>query len=93
VVELSNWNVAIDRLLGHQLDAIYRDEFEIRRVLKNRPALNVQFGAAIMTDLKAFLSVAICDSCAKLQEFINYHLAQNEGKFTLQGLLAADLRD
>ena len=93
VVELPNWNAAIDRLLDHKLDAIYRDEFEIRRVLKNRPALNVQFGAAIMTDQKAFLSVAICDSCAKLQEFINYHLAQNEGKFTLQGLLASDLRD
>jgi NADPH:quinone reductase-like Zn-dependent oxidoreductase len=66
---------------------------EIRRVLKIRPTLNVHFGAAVITDQKAFLSIAICDSCTKLQEFINFHLAQTQGTFTLQGLLASDLRD
>jgi polar amino acid transport system substrate-binding protein len=93
IVEMDNWNAAIEDLVGQRLDAIYRDEFEIRRVLKNRPALNVRFGTAIVTDQKAFLSVAICDSCAKLQEFINYHLAQTQGTFTLPGLLTSDLRD
>jgi ABC-type amino acid transport substrate-binding protein len=93
IVEMANWNAAIEELIGRRLDAIYRDEFEIRRVLKNRPALNVHFGTAIITDQKAFLSVAICDTCAKLQEFINYHLAQTQGTFSLPGLLASDLRD
>jgi polar amino acid transport system substrate-binding protein len=93
IVEVPNWVVAVDQLVGRQLDAIYRDEFEIRRVLKNRPALNVQFGAAVISDQKAFLSVAICETCARLQEFINYHLVQTQGMFTLQGLLMSDLRD
>jgi ABC-type amino acid transport substrate-binding protein len=93
VVEMANWNEAIDQLSSRRVDAIYRDEFEIRRVLKNRPTLNVRIGAAIITDQKAFLSVAICESCMRLQEFINYHLMQTQGAFTLEKLLAADLRD
>src|SRR5262245_28942657 len=93
LVEMATWNEAIDDLTGRRLDAIYRDEFEIRRVLKNRPALNVQFGAAVITDQKAFLSVAICESCTRLQEFINYHLIQTQGMFTLEKLLVSDLSD
>lgn len=93
VVEMATWNEAVETLSGRQVNAIYRDEFEIRRVLKNRPALNVHFGAAIITDQKAFLSVAICESCMRLQEFINYHLIQTQGAFTLDKLLASDLSD
>jgi polar amino acid transport system substrate-binding protein len=93
VVEMGSWEAAVNALLDHQVDAVYRDEFEIRRVLKNGPALNVHFGAAIIVDQKAFLSVAICDTCVKLQEFINYHILQTQGAITLQGLLSANLRD
>jgi polar amino acid transport system substrate-binding protein len=91
LVEMASWNEAIGELSGTRVDAIYRDEFEIRRVLKNRPTLNVHFGAAIITDQRAFLSVAICESCTRLQEFINYHLIQTQGTFTLDKLLASDL--
>jgi ABC-type amino acid transport substrate-binding protein len=93
VVEMATWNQAIDELSGRRVSAIYRDEFEIRRVLKNRPTLNVHFGAAIITDQKAFLSVAICESCMRLQEFINYHLMQTQGAFTLEKLLSDNPRD
>jgi ABC-type amino acid transport substrate-binding protein len=91
VVEEPTWDKAIDSLLNGQLDAIYRDEFEIRRVLKNRPALNVQFGAAAIIDQNALLSVAICDSCAKLQEFINYHVGLTKGPFELNALLNSEI--
>jgi len=91
VVEERNWDKAIDSLSSGQLDAIYRDEFEIRRVLKSRPALNVQFGAAAIIDQNALLSVAICDSCAKLQEFINYHVGLTKGPFELNALLNSEL--
>ena len=93
ILERTNWDNAVAGLLDRSLDAIYRDEFEIKRLLKIRPALNVQFGAAVITDQHAYLSVAICDSCSKLQEFINYHLTQVQGIFTLPRLLASDLSD
>ena len=93
LVEMTTWNEAIEELSGARVDAIYRDEFEIRRVLKSRPTLNVHFGAAIITDQRAFLSVAICESCTRLQELINYHLIQTQGTFTLEKLLASDLHN
>jgi len=91
VVEARNWDAAIESLLSAQVDAVYRDEFEIRRVLKNKPALNVQLGSAVIVDQNALLSIAICDSCAKLQEFVNYHIAVTRGAFTLKGLLNSEL--
>ena len=91
VVEARNWDAAIENLLSGQVDAVYRDEFEIRRVLKNRPALNVQFGSAAIIDQHALLSIAICDTCSKLQEFINYHIGRTQGEFTLNALLNSEL--
>jgi ABC-type amino acid transport substrate-binding protein len=91
VVEMRDWDAAIASLLGSQVDAVYRDEFEIRRVLKNKPSLNVQLGSAVIVDQKALLSIAICDSCSKLQEFINYHIAVTQGAFTLNELLNSHL--
>ena len=91
VVEARNWDAAIGSLLSAQVDAVYRDEFEIRRVLKNKPALNVQLGSAVIVDQNALLSIAICDTCSKLQAFINYHITITRGAFTLKGLLNSEL--
>ena len=91
VVEAPNWDAAIESLLSGRVDAVYRDEFEIRRVLKNKPALNVRFGSAVIVDQNALLSIAICDTCTKLQEFINYHIGMTRGEFTLNGLLNSEL--
>ncbi len=90
IVELPDWTAVTDALRVQHVDAIYRDEFEIRRVLKLNPALNVRFGTAVITDQFAFLSIAICNSCSKLQEFINYHLTRTRGAFTLNALLDPD---
>jgi ABC-type amino acid transport substrate-binding protein len=87
IVPLSTWDEAILALKEHRVGAIYRDEFEIHRVLQSDPALNVHFGAAIVSDQKAFLSIAICDSCSKLQQFINYHLTEYPTVYTVDQLL------
>jgi len=93
VIERQSWTAVVDALRQAKVDAIYRDEFETRMLLKKEPSLNVGFGAAVISDQFAFLSVAVCDSCAKLQEFINYHLEETRGTFTLKGLLGAGDRD
>lgn len=90
LVELNTWTDVVHALKEREVDAIYRDEFEIRLLLKNNPALNIRFGAAVLTDQFAFLSIAICNSCSKLQEFINYHLTQTRGAFTLERLLKSE---
>jgi hypothetical protein len=42
-------------------------------------------------DQNALLSIAICDTCSKLQEFVNYHIGMTRGAFTLKGLLDSEL--
>ena len=90
LVERRTWDDVIADLLDGKVEAIYRDEFEIRRVVKNNPALNVKFGTAAITDQAALLSIAICDTCSKLQELINYHLERTRNSWTLKALLAAN---
>jgi polar amino acid transport system substrate-binding protein len=90
VIKAPTWDDVVTSLLAGQVDAIYRDEFEIRRIVKISPALNVQFGTAAITDQNALLSIAICDTCSKLQELINYHLGRTKNNITLKTLLDSD---
>jgi ABC-type amino acid transport substrate-binding protein len=88
IVQFPSWDATIDALKTGTVDVVYRDEFEIRSVLINDPALHIQFGAAVIADRRSFLAMAICDSCAKLTEFINYFIAQHPRTYTLDDLLS-----
>lgn len=90
VMELQTWEDTIEALVNNRVDAIYRDEFEIRRLLKNNPRLNVRFGSAAFADQRSLLSFAVCESCVRLQQFINYQIAEGQVPFTIPGLLATD---
>jgi polar amino acid transport system substrate-binding protein len=87
VVPMASWEAVIAALRDSRVDAVYRDEFETKRVLRLNPAMNIPFGTAIVTDRLAMLSVALCDTCTRLQELVNYHLTQTTGAFSLTGLL------
>jgi ABC-type amino acid transport substrate-binding protein len=88
--ELQTWEDAVEALLNGRVEALYRDEFEVRRVLKKDPTLNVRFGSAGLSDMKALLSIAICDTCTRLQEFVNFQIAENRVPFVLARLLATE---
>ena len=87
VVPMASWDAVIAALRDNRVDAVYRDEFETKRILRLNPAMNIPFGTAIVTDRLAMLSVALCDTCARLQELVNYHLTQVNGAFSLPLLL------
>ena len=87
VVPFRTWEATIEALKTGQVDVVYRDEFEVRSVLTHDPAMHVLFGAAIMTDRRSFLAAAICDTCVKLEEFINYFIAQHPRAYSLDELL------
>jgi ABC-type amino acid transport substrate-binding protein len=89
IVEMQTWEDSIAALVNNRVDVIYRDEFEIRRVLKSNPTLNVRFGSVAFTDQRSYLSFAVCESCVRLQQFINYQIGDNRVPFTLSALLAS----
>jgi polar amino acid transport system substrate-binding protein len=90
ITEHQTWEDSVESLVNSRVDAIYGDEFEVRRALKKNPSLNVRFGSAAFTDVNSFLSVAICASCDRLQEFVNYQIAENRVPFSVGRLLASD---
>jgi ABC-type amino acid transport substrate-binding protein len=92
-VEYPGWKDAIAGLVRHDVDVLYSSEFDVRRTLKEDPVLHIRYGAAVMKDRLAFLAVAICDSCAKLQEFINFYIAQNNVSFSMDEMLAIRSRN
>ncbi len=93
VTEYPTWEAAVIGLRGQDVDALYSNEYDVRRVLKDAPGLHVRYGAAAMNDKQAFLAVAICDFCTKLQEFINFYFAQNAVKFSIGELLSITYKD
>jgi hypothetical protein len=93
VIPFPSWEATIEGLKDRKVDVVYRDEFEIRSVLIHEPAMHVDYGAAVIADRRSFLTMAICDSCAKLEEFINYFIAQHAGSYSLDELLAISRED
>jgi polar amino acid transport system substrate-binding protein len=93
VVPFRTWEATIEALKTGRVDVVYRDEFEVRSVLTHDPAMHVLFGAAVMTDRRSFLAAAICDTCVKLEEFVNYFIAQHPRAYSLDELLTISYRN
>jgi ABC-type amino acid transport substrate-binding protein len=87
VMPFPSWDATIQALKDGKVDVVYRDEFEIRTILVQDPAIHIQFGAAVLADRTSFLAMAICDSCVKLEEFINYFIAQHPSDYSVDQLL------
>ena len=83
VVTFDNWKSAVAALKSDKVSLLYRDEFEIKALLKSDPQLNIKYGVASVKDRTSNISVAICDSCGKLQQFINYYLDTEKNNFSI----------
>jgi len=93
IVPFPTWEATIEALKSGKVDMVYRDEFEVRSILIHEPALHVEFGAAVLSDRRSFLAMAICDTCVKLEEFINYFIAQHPRAYLLDELLSVQYAD
>lgn len=93
IIEHPGWKEAVEGLRNQEVDMLYNNEFDVRRILKDDPAFQVSYGAAVMTDRTAFLAIAICNSCAKLQEFINFFIVQNRIAFSVDEFLSNPAND
>jgi ABC-type amino acid transport substrate-binding protein len=83
VIAYDNWKSAVAALKSGKVSLLYRDEFEIKALLKADPQLNIKFGVASIKDRTSNISVAICDSCGKLQQFVNYYLDTEKNDFSI----------
>jgi polar amino acid transport system substrate-binding protein len=78
IVEVKSWDAGIQALRDQTIDGLYRDEFEVRRVLENNPDMGVPFGSAIFTDKVDFKVIYICNPCTNLQQLVNLYIESNQ---------------
>ena len=78
IVEVQSWEEGIQALRDQRIDVLYRDEFEVRRVIERNPDMGVRFGTAVFTDKIDMKVVYVCNSCTNLLQAVNLYIELNE---------------
>jgi polar amino acid transport system substrate-binding protein len=90
IEKYSNWQSVVQAV--HQGDVVgaYRDEFEVKRLLKQDPKASLTLRTATLTDLDDALCIAVCPEDFALIEFINIFLDQYPNQLTIEKALEFD---
>ncbi|WP_295550913.1 ABC transporter substrate-binding protein [Limnohabitans sp. Rim8] len=89
VIEYPNWNAVLDAVNNGEVTGAYRDEFEIKRLLKNNPTAVLTLRTVTLKDLEDTLSIAIGVTDPTLLAFVNQVLSQQPDKLDIHKVLNA----
>lgn len=89
IVEYPGWGDVLKALERGEVIGAYRDEFEIKRILKSDPRASLVLRTVTFKDLEDTLGIAVGISDPVLLAFINEFLAQRSDKLTINKVLAA----
>lgn len=89
IVEYPGWGDVLKSLEAGEIIAAYRDEFEIKRILKSDPTASLNFRTVTFKDLDDTLGIAVGISNPVLLAFVNEYLLQRSDKLTTQKVLNA----
>jgi polar amino acid transport system substrate-binding protein len=89
VVEYPGWPEVLKALDRGDIIGAYRDEFEIKRILKSDPTASLVLRTVTFKDLEDTLGIAVGINDPVLLSFINEFLAQRMDKLTTNKVLAA----
>lgn len=87
IVELPNWNDLVSALKKGEVDAAYRDEFEIKRLFKSDPSTSLVLRAVTLTDTQDSLAAAVHQDAHQLLALINLYLAQRPEALSIDSVL------
>ena len=87
VVEFSSWDEVVAALVRGDIAAAYRDELEIKRLVKDHPELALQLKTAILTDTKDDICMAVGTDESQLLYLANLYLEDLNLKLTADSLL------
>ena len=89
VVEYPGWGDVLKALDKGEVIGAYRDEFEVKRILKIDPTASLVLRTVTFKDLEDTLGIAVGINDPVLLAFINEFLAQRSDKLTTNKVLAA----
>ena len=89
VREYASWGDVLKAVEKGEVMAAYRDEFEVKRVLRADPTASLTLRTVTFKDLDDPLAIAVGISDATLLEFVNLYLNQSNKKLTIDKVLNA----
>lgn len=89
IEEFPTWNGVLAAVINGEVAAAYRDEFEVKRVLKEDPALSLTLRTVTLKDQQDTLGIAVSVTDPTLLAFINEFLAQRTEKLDVNKVLQA----
>jgi polar amino acid transport system substrate-binding protein len=78
-VGFKNWTNAVDALLNHEVDAIYRDLNEMKILVTTRPNLNIDYAIVNIVDGLDKKAIYIGQDSSDLGPFVNHLIADEFG--------------
>lgn len=87
LVELPDWESALAALRKGEVSALYRDEFEIKRLLKKDPAAALTLRTVTLTDTVDSIGVAVGPLSRQLLALVDLYLAQQVEPPTADSIL------
>ncbi|MFL9902089.1 ABC transporter substrate-binding protein [Paraburkholderia fungorum] len=83
------WDAVLVALNAGEVTAAYRDEFEVKRVLKIDPTASLRLRVVTLQDLEDTLAIGVNVSEPTLLAFINQLLAERNTRFDVSTVLQA----
>lgn len=87
--EFPNWGEVLKALEKGQIMAAYRDEFEIKRILKSDPTASLTLRTVTFKDLEDTLGIAVGIQDPTLLAYVNQFLSGGMEKLTIDKVLKA----
>jgi len=89
VTQYPNWKEVLKAVNTGEVMAAYRDEFEIKRLLKEAPSAALTLRTVTLKDLEDTLGIAVSVNDLTLLAFVNQMLSQQRDKLDIQKVLNA----
>lgn len=87
VAEFSTWPEVVRAVTQGKVLAAYRDELEVKKIIRNNPDAAIQFQTVALTDTQDPLSVVLPWDSRALQDFVNQYLDALHPDDTVDSLL------
>lgn len=89
VQEFATWNEVLAALYKGEIVSAYRDEFEVKRVLKADPTVSLVLRTVTLKDLEDTLGIGVAVTDTTLLAYVNQFLSQRTEKLDIQKVLQA----
>ncbi|WP_204141681.1 ABC transporter substrate-binding protein [Halomicronema sp. CCY15110] len=87
IVELDSWEDIVTAVSQGDILAGYRDELEIKKVVKTKPDAALQLKTAVLTDTQDALAMVFPWESAHLLAFANQYLDTLDAEYTVDSIL------